>query len=135
MSWTSLKRYGTVKFSDIVMSYSDDISIANLEEDVKMAQEVLKMYADAGKGRIRVVDLQQQSASRIEGWKEKYAKLGQLAQNHETCNATEFSNWMGVSRQAFYNWKDNGYIILRGKKVDMPGTYRFWSELNVLLQW
>ena len=32
-------------------------------------------------------------------------------------------------------WKDNGYIILRGKKVDMPGTYRFWSELNVLLQW
>ena len=38
MSWTSLKRYGTVKFSDIVMSYSDDINIANLEVDVKMAQ-------------------------------------------------------------------------------------------------
>lgn len=52
--------------------------------------------------------------ARIENWQEKYEKLEKLSQNHDTCNVTEFSKWIGISRQAFYNWKQNGFIIFQG---------------------
>lgn len=57
--------------------------------------------------------------ARIENWQEKYEKLEKLSQNHDTCNVTEFSKWIGISRQAFYNWKQNGFIIFQGHG-DMP---------------
>ena len=117
------------------MSFVNDMDIAALEFNVKAAQDVLKMFADAGKDRIRVQDLLQQSMARIENWQEKYEKLEILSQNHETCNVTEFSNWMGISRQAFYKWKQNGFIIFRDTRIDMNGTYKFWTELKWLLQW
>mgnify|MGYP004491317381 FL=1 len=61
------------------------------------------MFADAGKERIRVQvqDLLQPCMARIENWQEKYEKLEKLSQNHDACNVTEFSKWIGISRQAF----------------------------------
>ena len=115
------------------MSLVNDM--AALEFDVKEAQDVLTMFADAGKERIRVQDLLQQCMARIENWQEKYEKLEKLSQNHDTCNVTEFSNWIGISRQAFYNWKQNGFIIFQGTRIDMKGTYKFWTELKWLLRW
>ena len=117
------------------MSFVSDMDMAALEFDVKAAQDVLNMFAEAGKTRIRVQDLLQQCMARIDNWQEKYEKLETLSQNHDTCNATEFAHWMGISRQAFYNWKQNGFIIFRGARIDMPGTYKFWTELKWLLRW
>ena len=39
------------------MSFINDMDMAALEFDVKAAQDVLTMFADAGKERIRVQDL------------------------------------------------------------------------------
>ena len=67
------------------MSFINDMDMAALEFDVKAAQDVLTMFADAGKERIRVQDLLQQCMARIENWHEKYVKLEKLSQNHDTC--------------------------------------------------
>lgn len=42
---------------------------------------------------------------------------------------------MKVSRQTAYNWKASGCIIHNGKKVDLPGTFKFWTEFKWLLRW
>ena len=42
------------------MSFVSDMDMAALEFDVKAAQDVLNMFAEAGKTRIRVQDLLQQ---------------------------------------------------------------------------
>ena len=117
------------------MSFINDMDMAALEFDVKAAQDVLNMFAEAGKTRIRVQDLLRQCMARIDNWQEKFEKLETLSKNHDICNATEFSHWMGISRQAFYNWKQNGFIIFRGTRIDLPGTYKFWIELKWLLKW
>ena len=48
------------------MGIIDDMNMAALEFDVKAAQEVLNMFAEAGKDRIRVQDLLQQCMARID---------------------------------------------------------------------
>lgn len=50
------------------MSFISDMDMAALEFDVKAAQDVLNMFAEAGKTRIRVQDLLQQCMARIENW-------------------------------------------------------------------
>ncbi|MBR1575888.1 MAG: hypothetical protein IJ654_05490 [Bacteroidales bacterium] len=52
------------------MSFVSDMDLAALEFDVKAAQDVLAMFADAGKLRIRVQDLLQQCMARIDNWLE-----------------------------------------------------------------
>ena len=54
------------------MSFVSDMDMAALEFDVKAAQDVLNMFAEAGKTRIRVQDLLQQCMARIDNWQEKY---------------------------------------------------------------
>jgi len=117
------------------MSLMSDMEMASLEFNVKDALNVLKMYADAGRDRIQAKDLLQQCMPLIENWQERYEKLETIKENHQYCNYTEFAAWMKVSRQTAYNWKASGYIIHNGKKVDLPGTFKFWTELKWLLRW
>ena len=117
------------------MSFVNDMDMAALEFDVKAALDTLQMFADAGKTRIRVQELLQQCMGRIENWQEKYDRLETLSQTHDLCNYVEFSNWMGISRQTAYKWKENGYIIHRDRKVDLKQTFKFWMELKWLLRW
>ena len=52
------------------MSFVSDMDMVALEFDVKAAQDVLAMFADAGKTRIRVQDLLQQCMARIDNWQD-----------------------------------------------------------------
>ena len=117
------------------MSFDNDMNLAALEFDVKAALDTLQMFAEADKPRIRVQELLQQCMGKIDNWQEKYVRLEELTSNHELSNYTEFANWMGVSRQTVNNWKANGYILLRDKKVDLKQTFKFWMELKLLLRW
>lgn len=109
--------------------------ITGIELGVKAVQDVTNMHVETGKKRISIGDLLQMCAERIDHWQEKYERLGTLCKTHETCNLSEFSKWMEVSRQTVYNWRENGYQILGGKGVDMRETYKFWCELRRFLRW
>lgn len=93
------------------------------------------MYADTGKTRVQLQELLRLCLAEIDNWPEKYERLGNLCKTHDSCNLSEFSRWMEVSRQTVYNWRENGYLILGGKGVDMRETYKFWGELRRFLRW
>lgn len=76
----------------------NDSIILGQQVDVNKALDLLKMFQEAGKEKIDVWTILDESAPKIKSFATLEAKLEQLAGNHETCNVSEFSNWMKVSR-------------------------------------
>ena len=107
----------------------NDSIILGQQVDVNKALDLLKMFQEAGKEKIDVWTILDESAPKIKSFATLEAKLEQLAGNHETCNVSEFSNWMKVSRSTVYTWRDNNYLIYSGNKVNLPETLRLWKTL------
>lgn len=107
----------------------NDSKILSQQVDVNKAMDLLKMFQEAGKEKIDVWTILDESAPKIKSFATLEAKLEQLAGNHETCNVSEFSNWMKVSRSTVYTWRDNNYLIYSGNKVNLPETLRLWKTL------
>lgn len=84
--------------------------MAALEFDVKAAQDVLTMFADAGEERIRVQDLLQQCMARIENW-QGLSPVRTWAGAWRTSSASSFSvganlfsGICSISRQPATKW-------------------------------
>lgn len=106
-----------------------DITILMQQVDVTKAYDLLAMFKEAGKEKIDVRTILDEAAPKIKDYAVLVEKLEQLAGNHGTCNVSEFSAWMKVSRQTVYNWKDCGYLVYSGKKVNLPETLDLWLSL------
>lgn len=106
-----------------------DITILMQQVDVTKAYDLLAMFKEAGKEKIDVRTILDEAAPKIKDYAVLVEKLEQLADNHGTCNVSEFSAWMKVSRQTVYNWKDCGYLVYSGKKVNLPETLDLWRSL------
>ena len=87
------------------------------------------MFKEAGKERIDVRTILDEAAPKIKDFPALASKLEQLSGSHDTCNVSEFYNWMKVSRQTVYNWRDCGYLVYSGRKVNLPETLELWLSL------
>lgn len=114
---------------------TDINDIGRIGLSVKAVRNVMDMHKEAGREKVSVSELLQMCAERIDRWQEKYEHLEALCKTHDFCNLSEFANWMGVSRQTVYNWRDSGYLIQGEKGIDMKGTCKFWGELKRILRW
>lgn len=90
----------------------NDSIILGQHVDVNKALDLLKMFQEAGKEKIDVWTILDESAPKIKSFATLEAKLEQLAGNHETCNVSEFSNWMKVSRSTVYTWRNNRLLTV-----------------------
>ena len=106
-----------------------DITILMQQVDVTKALDLLTMFKEAGKERIDIRTILDEAAPKIKDYTTLVAKLEQLSGNHATCSITEFANWMKVSRQTVYNWKDSSYLVFAGNKVNLPETLDLWQSL------
>ena len=68
-------------------------------------------------------------APKIKDYSAIVAKLEQLSGNYATCSITEFAAWTKVCRQTLYNWRDCGYLVYSGSKVNLPETLDLWLSL------
>ena len=106
-----------------------DSIILGQQVDVAKALDLLTMFKEAGKERIDIRTILDEAAPKIKDYTTLVAKLEQLSGNHATCSITEFANWMKVSRQTVYNWKDSSYLVFAGNKVNLPETLDLWQSL------
>ncbi len=111
-----------------MLSRNDTITLGQ-QVDVGKALDLLTMFKEAGKERIDVRTILDEAAPKIKDYAALLEKLEQLAGNHGTCNVSEFSAWMKVSRQTIYNWRDANYLVYSGKKVNLPETLELWKSL------
>ncbi len=104
------------------MHKRNDSIILGQQVDMNKAADLLKMFQEAGKEKIDVWTILDESAPKIKSFATLEAKLEQLAGSHETCKVSVFSNWMKVSRSTVYTWRGNNYLIYSGNKVNLPET-------------
>ena len=114
-----------------MLTRSDTITLRQ-QVDVSKTLDLLTMFQNAGKGRIDVRTILDEAAPKTSGSRALLERLEHLAESHETCNNTEFSAWMKVSRQTVYNWKDSNYLVYSGMKVNLPETLELWKSLSWL---
>lgn len=107
----------------------NDMTVLMQQVDVGKALDLLTMFKEAGKEKIDVRTIMDEAAPKIKDYAALVERLEQLAGNHGTCNVSEFSAWMKVSRQTVYNWRDCGYLVYSGKKVNLPETLDLWLSL------
>ena len=111
-----------------MLSRNDSI-ILGQQVDVAKALDLLTMFKEAGKERIDIRTILDEAAPKIKDYSALVAKLEQLSGNHATCSITEFVNWTKVSRQTVYKWRDCGYLVYSGRKVNLPETLDLWRFL------
>ena len=107
----------------------NDTIILGQQVDVAKVLDLLAMFKEAGKEMIDVRTILDEAAPKIKDFPALVTKLEQLSGSHDTCNVSEFSNWMKVSRQTVYNWRDCGYLVYSGRKVNLPETLNLWRSL------
>lgn len=107
----------------------NDMTVLMRQVGVGKALDLLTMFKEAGEEKIDVRTIMDEAAPKIKDYAALVEKLEQLAGNHGTCNVSEFSAWMKVSCQTVYNWRDCGYLVYSGKKVNLPETLDLWLSL------
>lgn len=100
-----------------------------MQVDVGKAYDLLTMFKEAGKNRIDIQTILDEASPKIVGYKDHLAKLSSIATRKESCNFSEFSGWLDVSRQTVYNWRGNGYLVHTKSKIDIPATVQLWESL------
>ena len=106
--------------------------ILTLRIDAKKAAETAAMLL---KDDIKTMDVKQFLAftvPKIENWQKQLDRLKAYSQVREFCNASEFSTKLGVSRTTTNTWKNLGYIVYQGIKIDIKGTIQLWENLRWL---
>lgn len=114
----------------------NDSIILGQQVDVNKALDLLKMFQEAGKEKIDVWTILDESAPKIKSFATLEAKLEQLAGNHETCNVSEFSNWMKVSRSTVYTWRDNFIAEIRSifqRPCASGRPFPGWNQSSIVL--
>lgn len=107
----------------------NDLLILRMQVDVNKACDLLRMFKEAGHSHIDICSLLRASTPKIVGVEEYIKKLKLRMQNRVSCNISEFAIWLDVSRQTVYNWKQYGYLVFSGKKIDLPGTIELWQSI------
>ena len=108
----------------------NDMTVLMQQVDVGKALDLLTMCKEAGKEKIGIRTILDEAAPIIKDYASLVEKLEQLAGNHGTCNVSEFLAWMKVSRQTVYNWRDCGYLVYSGKKVNLEIPMHYFKEIE-----
>jgi len=109
-----------------------DINILSLQIDAKKAAEVAQMLLDSDKKTMDVKQFLAFTVPKIADWQQQLERLKEYATRRYLANASEFSNFMGVSRTTTNTWKHLGYIVQQGNKIDIQGTVQLWENLRWL---
>ena len=112
------------------MASESKLKAIDLPIDIKAAQAAMAVFTEAGQKLTSVKELLAFALPRIENWKDRLEQMKAYANVREECNNKELATRLDVSRQTIYNWKEWGYIVYKGTKVDIPGTIQLWEELD-----
>ena len=112
---------------------TSDTEILSLKLDIKAAQEALDMIARRGEAFTDVRTLLKFAMPQVSDWQVRLEKLERIGETHDKCTSTEVANWLKVSCQTIYNWRDRGLLVYDGRRIDVPGTVSLWKTLKRLV--
>lgn len=105
--------------------------IFNLSINPQAAIEFLKDWNKQGHKTIPFKVFIQFTTPRIQNKAEVIKKLSACAQLRPEWNISELNKRTGISRQTFYNWKEQGYLIFSlNKKLNLKETLKFWQDID-----
>lgn len=109
------------------------MDVLKLKIDIKAAQEALDMLAKRGKVLTDVRTLLTFSMPQVSEWQVRLEKLERIGESHDKCTITEIANWLKVSRQTIYNWRDRGLLVYDGRRIDTRKTIALWKILKTMV--
>lgn len=131
----------TGKSSNSIMTLDD---ILNIRLDASGVANILQWLKDDGRKEktgirkrhslITIRDLICICAIRVEDRQKHLDRMKYLTGNKvETLNMKAFAERLGISRQTLYNWRDEGWVVMNGRKVSLPRTIELWDKFTKTL--
>ena len=103
--------------------------------DTQTGINVLTALRDLGNDRVSVRLMLSFAQSKIEHRREKLEKMKVLKANKSIVSVSTLAQYLGVSRQTVYNWRDTGYIFRTEQgKIDLEETVSFWEAIDNWVQ-